>query len=161
MPFDTPKPSRLIRRILDIATDKDSLVMDFFSGSATTADAVMQANQKDNGQRRYILVQIPEKTTSGYGTLCDIGEERIRRAVQQLKNNTPRPTNQPTLDEAEPSHFDTGFRVFALDSSNLKSDEYTPGQELDIDLVKRGRTNSASGRACGRSGRCSCPNGRS
>lgn len=141
MPFDTPKPSRLIRRILDIATDKDSLVMDFFSGSATTADAVMQANQKDNGQRRYILVQIPEKTTSGYGTLCDIGEERIRRAVQQLKNNTPRPTNQPTLDEAEPSHFDTGFRVFALDSSNLKSDEYTPGQELDIDLVKRGRTN--------------------
>lgn len=53
----------------------------------------------------------------------------------------PPPANQPTLDEAEPSHFDTGFRVFTLDSSNLKSDEYTPGQELDIDLVKRGRTN--------------------
>lgn len=101
----------------------------------------MQANQKDDGLRRYILVQIPEETTSGYGTLCDIGEERIRRAAQQLKSNTPPPANQPTLDEAEPSHFDTGFRVFTLDSSNLKSDEYTPGQELDIDLVKRGRTN--------------------
>lgn len=84
-PFDTPKPSKLIRRMLDIATDKNSLVMDFFSGSATTADAVMQANQKDGGQRRYILVQIPEETTSGYGTLCDIGEERIRRAARQLK----------------------------------------------------------------------------
>lgn len=141
MPFDTPKPSRLIRRMLDITTDKDSLVMDFFSGSATTADAVMQANQKDDGQRRYILVQIPEETMSSYGTLCDIGEERIRRAAQQLKSNTPPPANQPILDGIEPSLCDTGFRVFALDSSNLKSDEYTPGQKLDIDLVKRGRTN--------------------
>lgn len=140
MPFDTPKPSRLIRRMLDIATDKNSLVMDFFSGSATTADAVMQANQKDNGQRRYILVQIPEETTSGYGTLCDIGEERIRRAARNLMEEQA-DTNQPTLEETEPAYFDTGFRVFALDSSNLKSDEYVPGQELDIDLVKRGRTN--------------------
>ena len=140
MPFATPKPSRLIRRMLDIATDKNSLVMDFFSGSATTADAVMQANQKDNGQRRYILVQIPEETTSGYGTLCDIGEERIRRAARNLMEEQA-DTNQPTLEETEPAYFDTGFRVFALDSSNLKSDEYVPGQELDIDLVKRGRTN--------------------
>lgn len=139
MPFDTPKPSRLIRRMLDIATDKKSLIMDFFSGSATTADAVMQENQKDGGQRRYILVQIPEPTTSEYGTLCDIGEERIRRAARQLTEQAN--ANQPTLDETEPAHLDTGFRVFALDSSNLKSDEYTPGQELDIDLVKRGRTN--------------------
>lgn len=140
LPFDFPKPTRLLRHLLQIGSRKDSLVLDFFSGSATTADAIMQANQKDDGLRRYILVQIPEETTSGYGTLCDIGEERIRRAAQQLKSNTP-PANQPTLDEAEPSHFDTGFRVFTLDSSNLKSDEYTPGQELDIDLVKRGRTN--------------------
>lgn len=138
--FDYPKPTRLIRRMLDIATDKNSLVMDFFSGSATTADAVMQANQKDDGQRRYILVQIPEETTSGYGTLCDIGEERIRRAARNLTEEQV-DTNQPTLEETEPAYFDTGFRVFALDSSNLKSDEYTPGQELDIDLVKRGRTN--------------------
>ncbi len=141
LPFDFPKPTRLLRHLLQIGSRKDSLVLDFFSGSATTADAIMQANQKDDGLRRYILVQIPEETTSGYGTLCDIGEERIRRAAQQLKSNTPPPANQPTLDEAEPSHFDTGFRVFTLDSSNLKSDEYTPGQELDIDLVKRGRTN--------------------
>lgn len=140
MPFDTPKPSRLIRRMLDIATDKNSLVMDFFSGSATTADAIMQANQKDDGLRRYILVQIPEETTSGYGTLCDIGEERIRRAARNLTEEQV-DTNQPTLEETEPVHLDTGFRVFALDSSNLKSDEYVPGQELDIDLVKRGRTN--------------------
>lgn len=139
-PFDTPKPARLIRRMLDIATDKNSLVMDFFSGSATTADAIMQANQKDDGLRRYILVQIPEETTSGYGTLCDIGEERIRRAARNLMEEQA-DTNQPTLEETEPAYLDTGFRVFALDSSNLKSDEYTPGQELDIDLVKRGRTN--------------------
>ncbi|RYQ03533.1 site-specific DNA-methyltransferase [Bifidobacterium pseudolongum] len=140
VPFDTPKPTRLIRRMLDIATDKNSLVMDFFSGSATTADAVMQANQKDDGQRRYILVQIPEETTSGYGTLCDIGEERIRRAARNLTEEQV-DTDQPTLEKTEPAYLDTGFRVFALDSSNLKSDEYTPGQELDIDLVKRGRTN--------------------
>lgn len=89
LPFDFPKPTRLLRHLLQIGSRKDSLVLDFFSGSATTADAIMQANQKDDGLRRYILVQIPEETTSGYGTLCDIGEERIRRAAQQLKSNTP------------------------------------------------------------------------
>lgn len=117
-PFDTPKPTKLVRRILDIATDKDSLVMDFFSGSATTAQAVMRANLADGGRRRWILVQIPEQTSGSYGTLCDIGEERIRRAAAEIRKDTAGDRQQPSLDVTE--HVpDTGFRVFALDSSNM------------------------------------------
>jgi adenine-specific DNA-methyltransferase len=84
IPFDTPKPVRLIRRMLDIATDKDSLVLDFFSGSATTAEAVMRANADDGGSRRFILVQIPEKASGQYENLCEIGKERIRRAGEAI-----------------------------------------------------------------------------
>ena len=84
-PFDTPKPVRLMERILTIATDKDSMVMDFFSGSATMAHAIMKKNAEDGGHRKYILVQVPEKSNSPeYDTLCDIGEDRIRRAGKSL-----------------------------------------------------------------------------
>lgn len=164
--FDNPKDEEVIAELLSYVDTPESIILDFFSGSGTSAHATMLRNLSDNGHRRFIMVQLPEDLDSNLAstskqsskevlqnaialceslqenhTICTIAEERIRRAAQQLKSNTP-PANQPTLDEAaEPLHLDTGFRVFALDSSNLKSDEYTPGQELDIDLVKRGRTN--------------------
>ena len=85
-PFDTPKPTRLIKRILDIASEKDSIIMDFFSGSATTAQAVMSKNAEDNGCRKFIMVQVPEKSPSSeYETLCEIGKERIRRCGRKIK----------------------------------------------------------------------------
>ena len=85
VPFDTPKPTRLVERILTIATDKDSYILDFFSGSATTAHAVMKKNMEEGGNRKYILVQLPEKGNSPqYETLCEIGKERIRRAGKQI-----------------------------------------------------------------------------
>ena len=79
-PFDTPKPVRLLDRILTIASDKDSIVLDFFSGSATTAEAAMRKNAEDGGNRRFVLVQLPEETSGGWDNLCNVGEERIRRA---------------------------------------------------------------------------------
>ena len=85
-PFDTPKPVRLLDRMLTIATDKDSIVLDFFSGSATTAHAVMRKNAQDGGHRKFILVQLSEKSPSpNYETICDIGKERIRRAGDKAK----------------------------------------------------------------------------
>ena len=109
--FDTPKPTRLIERILQIATtpNNDDIVMDFFSGSGTTAHAVMALNTKDGGNRRFIMVQIPEKIDSqDYSNLCEIGKERIRRAGANIGAG------------------DTGFRVFKLDSSNLKTWDAAP-----------------------------------
>lgn len=85
-PFDTPKPTRLLDRIINIATDDDSLIVDFFSGAATTAHSVMKQNSLDDGRRKYIMVQIPEKSsTPEYPTLCEIGKERIRRAGKKLQ----------------------------------------------------------------------------
>ena len=104
-PFDTPKPTRLVDRMMEIATDEDSLILDFFSGSATTGQAVMKRNAEDKGTRRFILVQLPEPSPSPqYETICKIGEERIRRAGEQYKDKG----------------VDVGFRVFKLDTSNLK-----------------------------------------
>jgi adenine-specific DNA-methyltransferase len=85
IPFDTPKPVRLLNRIVQIATDEDSIVLDFFSGSATTAHAVMQHNASDSAHRKFILVQIPENVDNKYGNLCEIGKERIRRAGKKIK----------------------------------------------------------------------------
>ena len=89
--FDTPKPTAFVKKILELASDQDSIVLDFFSGSATTAHAVMQLNAEDGGQRKFILVQLPEVTDeksearkAGYNTICDIGEERIRRAGKKI-----------------------------------------------------------------------------
>ena len=115
-PFDTPKPVRLMDRILTIATSKDSLVLDFFSGSATMAQAVMEKNHSDGGNRKFILVQLPEESSSPkYDTLCDIGEERIRRAGVKIKEADPLGT--PDLD--------VGFRVFALDTTNMMDVYYS------------------------------------
>ena len=141
--FDGPKPLRLLSRILQIANlNKDSIVLDFFSGSATTAHAVMQLNAEDGGNRKFIMVQLPEKTDekseaykAGYKNICEIGKERIRRAGKKVK------------EEAGLSvqNLDTGFRVLKLDSSNMEDVYYTP-QEFELqslfnENVKADRTN--------------------
>jgi adenine-specific DNA-methyltransferase len=114
-PFDTPKPIRLLRRMLQIATKKDDLVMDFFAGSATTAHAVMELNAEDGGNRKWICVQLPEKckpdteaAKAGFVTIADIAKERIRRAGRKIR------------EENADKQLDTGFKVFKLDESNFK-----------------------------------------
>ena len=136
-PFDTPKPVRLLDRILTIATDKDSLVLDYFSGSATTAHAIMKKNMEDNGKRKFIMVQLPEKSNSpDYDNLCEIGEERIRRAGRKIKEENPLVTKD----------LDIGFRVLRLDSSNMKDVYYTPTDytpdmfDMLTDNIKEDRT---------------------
>ena len=130
--FDGPKPLRLLRRLLTLANlNKESLVLDFFSGSATTAHAVMQMNAEDGGHRRFILVQLPEKTDekseakkAGFDTICDIGEERIRRAGEKIKAESPLTTKE----------LDMGFRVFRVDDSNMK-DVYYSADEVSQDAL--------------------------
>lgn len=121
--FSNPKPYKLIRYLQIIASDKDSIVLDFFSGSATTAQAVMQLNAEDGGNRKFIMVQLPEKCDekseaykAGYKTICDIGKERIRRAGKKIKEENPLTTQD----------LDIGFRVLKLDSSNMKDVYYKP-----------------------------------
>ena len=134
IPFDTPKPVRLLNRIVQIATDEDSTVLDFFSGSATTAHAVMLHNASDSAHRKFILVQIPENVDNKYGNLCEIGKERIRRAGKKIKEESPLTTQD----------LDTGFRVLKLDSSNMQDVYYTPSefneQKLFDDNIKPDRT---------------------
>ena len=123
--------------MLTIATDKESLVLDFFSGSATTAHAVMKKNAEDGGKRKFIMVQLPEKSASPqYGTLCDVGKERIRRAGAKIKEENP----MGTMD------LDVGFRVLKCDTSNMKDVYYTPDEldasmfDLLTDNIKEDRT---------------------
>lgn len=126
VPFDTPKPTRLVERVLTIATDKDSYILDFFSGSATTAHAVMKKNMEDGGNRKYILVQLPEKGNSPqYETLCEIGKERIRRAGRKIKEDA----GLTALAD-----LDIGFRCLRLDSSNMENVYYTPEEVSQQDL---------------------------
>jgi Adenine specific DNA methylase Mod len=128
--FDSPKPKELIRKMLTLATDPDGehIVLDFFSGSATTAHAVMDLNARDGGNRRFILVQLPEPTDersearkAGYRTICDIGKERIRRAAAKIREETG-------------AGIDCGFRVFRVDSSNMKDVWYEPDRLEQADL---------------------------
>ena len=141
--FDNPKDEDIIYRIVNIGTSTDSLILDFFSGSATTAHAVMQLNAEDGGKRKYICVQIPEETPedsearkAGYNTICEIGKERIRRAGKKIKE----------AEENKDKNIDTGFRVLRIDSSNME-DIYFEPIELSqddlfkqVDSVKEGRT---------------------
>lgn len=129
--FDYPKPVSLIERCLQLYSDKDSLILDFFSGSATTAHAVMNLNAEDGGNRKYIMVQLPELTDekseaykAGYKNICEIGKERIRRAGAKIKADSPLTTQ----------HLDTGFRVLKLDSSNMKEVFYSPKDTAQQDL---------------------------
>lgn len=142
--FDGPKPVRLLSRILQIAnTQKDSIILDFFSGSATTAHAVMQLNAEDGGNRKFIMVQLPEKTDekseaykAGYKNICEIGKERIRRAGRKIKDENK--------DKEGIEKLDTGFRVLKLDTSNMEDVYYTPQeftmQSLFTENVKADRT---------------------
>lgn len=145
-PFDTPKPTRLMKRVLDIASDKDSLVLDFFSGSASMADAVMQKNAEDAGNRRFVLVQIDESLSGDFANLCEVGEERIRRAGKRIAQEIEAENKQLKLGEDPKPLPDIGFRVLRIDTSNFKDTYATPdvtdqGSLLDmIDNVKEGRT---------------------
>ena len=119
--FDYPKPVDLIKRALQLYSLDDSLVLDFFSGSATTAHAVMQLNAEDGGHRKFIMVQLPEKCDeaseaykAGYKNICEIGKERIRRAGDKIRAEHP------------DAQLDTGFRVFRVDESNMEDVYYHP-----------------------------------
>ena len=138
IPFDTPKPVRLIQRMVEISSENNDIILDFFSGAATTAQSIMQQNSLGtNGEnRRFILVQIPEKTNNKYRNLCEIGKERIRRAGKKIKEESPLTTQ----------NLDTGFRVFRLADSNFEEVKKAPGEydqsQLDLFLnnVKSDRT---------------------
>ena len=146
--FSYPKPSSLIRYLTQIINSNDALVLDFFSGSATTAHAVMKLNAEDGGNRKFIMVQLPEKTDekseaykAGYKNICEIGKERIRRAGKKIKEEN-------TAKEGF-ERLDIGFRVLKLDESNMADVYYTPAdtpiqQTLNfdalVDNIREGRT---------------------
>ena len=145
-PFDTPKPVRLLDRILTIASDKDSIVLDFFSGSATTAEAAMRKNAEDGGNRRFVLVQLPEETSGGWDNLCNVGEERIRRAGEKIKAEIDKDNEQLELGADPKSVPDIGFRVLRVDDSCLKDEFAAPDQydQAQLDLFA---DNAAEGAA--------------
>ncbi len=158
--FDNPKPTKLLKSLLLLASNKDSIIVDFFSGSASTAHAVMQMNAEDGGNRKFIMVQLPEnidkiletandkakktaqnaiKFLDSIGkphTICEIGKERIRRAGKKIKEESPLTTQD----------LDTGFRVLKLDSTNMENIYYSPKDISQADLfsqvdnVKQDRT---------------------
>lgn len=151
--FDTEKSVAIIQRIVEWLAPPNSIVLDFFSGSGTTAHAVIEANKNDNGQRRFIMVQLPENCGDnpsaikhGYKTLCDLGEDRINRAGAKIAAGIDKGNEQLELG-AEPKLYpDLGFRVLRIDSSNFKDFYLTPGeisQESLFDFadnVKEGRS---------------------
>jgi len=145
VPFDTPKPVKLLERILYLSTKDDDIILDFFSGSATTAHAVMKLNREDDGERKYIMVQLPESTDekseaykAGYKNICEIGKERIRRAGEKVKEEMAK-------DLTKVQDLDIGFKVLKLDSSNIKSWD-SDFENLETNLldsvenIKDGRT---------------------
>lgn len=134
-PFDTPKPVRLMDRILTIASNPDSLVFDFFSGSASMAEAVIRKNAEDGGTRSFVLVQIPEKASGEYTTLCDIGEERICRAGKKIAEEVDASNRQLKLGEDPKPVPDIGFRVFSIDSSNFLDTYIEPGEQTQASLL--------------------------
>lgn len=150
--FDGPKPVRLLQRLITLANLKDdSIVLDFFSGSATTAHALMKTNLEKGTDRKFILVQLPEKVSDkkkdqGYGTICEIGKERIRRAGKKIMEElaTKKAENGLFDKESEPTRLDVGFRVLKLDTSNMQDVYYTPEDSsaatLFDDNVKPDRT---------------------
>ena len=129
--FSFPKPMGLLRDFVFIGGRHDDIILDFFSGSATTAHAVMQLNAEDGGKRKFIMVQLPEECDekseaykAGYKNICEIGKERIRRAGQKIKEESPLTTQD----------LDIGFRVLKLDSSNMEDVYYTPKEYMDKEI---------------------------
>lgn len=140
--FNYPKSVYTIKRVLELGSSKKSLILDFFSGSATTAHAVMQLNAEDGGKRKFIMVQLPEVCAenseaykAGYKNICEIGKERIRRAGQKIKEENPLTTQD----------LDIGFRVLKCDSSNMEDVYFTPKEYMDkqqslfVDNIKKDR----------------------
>ena len=141
--FDTPKPTKLLKQIIKIACNKNDCVLDFFSGSATTAHAVIMLNsEEDEGNRKFIMIQIPENIDedseaykAGFKNICEIGKERIRRAGKKIKEEYP-----------EAKDLDTGFRVFKCEDSNYKDVAFAPkdySQDMLaglLDIIKEDRT---------------------
>jgi len=130
LPFDFPKPVELLKYVISIFP-QDALVLDFFSGSGTTAHAVMQLNAEDGGNRKFVMVQLPEETDiksdaykAGFSTICEIGKERIRKAGNKIKSDSP----------LSNSCLDTGFRVLKCDTTNMKDVYYNPA-EMEISLL--------------------------
>lgn len=141
--FDTPKPLKLLVDLMDLITEEDDIILDFFSGSSTTAHAVMEINQRDNGHRRFIMVQLPEQCDTksepfkhGYKNICEIGKQRIRLAGKLIERNSGMLA----------SRVDIGFRVLKQDSSNMKSVYYNPAEyeismfDMLTDNIKEDRT---------------------
>ena len=133
--FTSPKPTKLLHLLLTLGnTNKEAIILDFFSGSATTAHAVMQLNSEDGGNRKFIMVQLPEKTDekseafkAGYKNICEIGKERTRRAGKKIKEESPSTTQD----------LDTGFRVLKLDSTNMQDIYYSPKDISQADLFSQ------------------------
>ena len=153
--FDTPKPVELIQRMLQLITndDEQAKILDFFSGSATTAEAVMKMNSMDGGNRQFIMVQleeyIPQKNDAylaGYHTICEIGEERIRRAGEKIKSEIEAENAQLTLDGTPKKVPDIGFRVLRVDDSNYEDRRKNVGTysqdnlDCDVDITKSDRS---------------------
>ena len=122
--FSFPKPTELLQQFVESGTSSDDIVLDFFSGSASSAQAIMNLNAKDQGKRKYIMVQLPEPCDenseaykSGYKNICEIGKERIRRAGRKIKEESPLTTQD----------LDVGFRVFKLDDTNMQDVYYSAG----------------------------------
>lgn len=130
--FDNPKPINLMKYLIEVATKQDDIILDFFSGSATTAQAIMEVNANTNGQRKFIMVQIQEPCEknseaykTGYTNICEIGKERIRRVGEKIKSESPLATK----------NLDTGFRVLKVDQSNMKDIYYAADDYEQSDLV--------------------------
>lgn len=139
--FDTPKPTPYIKRMIQLSTSCDDIILDFFSGSATTANAVLDLNIEDGGNRKFIMIQLPESISansnaqkSGYSNICEIGKERIRRSAKKISEEHPNAV------------FDYGFRVLKCDSSNMKDVYYNPSEtqqslfDTYADNIKEDRT---------------------
>lgn len=139
--YDTPKPVRLIKRILEISSDEDDIILDFFAGSGTTAQAILEMNREKNDNRKFIMVQLPEPTgedsearKEGFETIADIGKARIRKVSQRIEKEEQNQSSQKELELDEDSdrekELDLGFKVFELDRSNFK---VWDSPEVDID----------------------------
>ena len=135
--FDFSKPSRLIAKLVQSVTAEEDMILDFFSGSATTAHAVMQLNAEGGGHRKFIMVQLPEVTDekseaykAGYKNICEIGKERIRRAGQKIRNEQLGIRNDADNSSllTPNSSLDIGFRVLKCDTSNMKEVYYNPAE---------------------------------
>ena len=144
LPFDFPKPTRLLSRVLQIGSYKDSLVVDLFSGSASLIDAIFKINESDGGNRRFIAIQLPEQTgeksaarAAGYETITSVGQERIRRAGAKTADEIDEANKQLRLGETPKPVPDIGFRVLKLDESGIERPK--PG-ELLLDVVKPDRS---------------------